>query len=79
MKVTTVADWAKETGGGGRGTGGRSLPNPVKVEVVTQDCWNAAGFKKADDEPAVQRMRLPVLRVCVVPCFCIHVHTYTGD
>ncbi|CAN0288203.1 unnamed protein product, partial [Ectocarpus sp. 8 AP-2014] len=52
-KVSSFADWAKETGGGGGGPRGCLPTAPVKVELVLQGAWDAAGIKpppKAEEE-----------------------------
>lgn len=64
--MTTLASWAKETGGGGGGDGGRLLTNPVRVEVVAQESWNASGILGSNGKDAVQRIRIPPLQVCCI-------------
>ncbi|CAN0134733.1 unnamed protein product, partial [Ectocarpus fasciculatus] len=49
-KVSSFADWAKETGGGGGGERGHLPTVPVKVELVLQGGWDAAGIKAAPKE-----------------------------
>ena len=68
--MSSVTAWAEKTGtgvrdktGGGRSRG-RTLPNPVRVEFVTEDGWDAPGAKvKVEGQPANQRLRLPLLEV----------------
>ncbi|CAB1098548.1 unnamed protein product [Ectocarpus sp. CCAP 1310/34] len=45
VRVSSFADWAKETGGGGGGPRGCLPTAPVKVELVLQGAWDAAGIK----------------------------------
>lgn len=62
-QVSTVRDWAEQTGGGGGAKDGRELPRPMQVEVVEENIWNVGGMvpisqRENNDGTAAGTLRL---------------------
>lgn len=67
-QVSTVRDWAEQTGGGGGGKNGRELPRPIQVEVVREEMWGISGLAPVPEEnnataATAPRLSLPPLMV----------------